>query len=144
MKRIAKEYSIDINNYFEVKYGSMNAKQPKVIYITCKSWIAPQYKGEYKAPLKEVRENFQTRIKTAILNSSKLDDNYLLESDFKFDQLGKREKNFLTIELTVKQKETNALEEFKGEIINTFKNVLDLCTSEILSNNFKLSKRKKG
>lgn len=144
MKRTAKEYSIDLNEHFESKYGTVNKNNPKVIYLTWKSWISPQFNGDYKTPLQEVRKNLQSQIKTAILNSSSFENDFIMESDFKFAQLGKREKNFLTIELFVKQKHNYKLEEFRGEIINTFKSVLDKCTSEIISNNFILTKSKKG
>lgn len=36
MKRLNKEYSLDINEYIDVKYGSVDKFNPIVIYITCK------------------------------------------------------------------------------------------------------------
>lgn len=36
MKRLNKEYSLEINEYIDVKYGSIDKLNPLVIYITCK------------------------------------------------------------------------------------------------------------
>lgn len=36
MKRLNKEYSLDINEYIDVKYGSIDKLNPLVIYVTCK------------------------------------------------------------------------------------------------------------
>lgn len=36
MKRLNKEYSLDINEYIDVKYGSVDKLKPIVIYVTCK------------------------------------------------------------------------------------------------------------
>jgi hypothetical protein len=36
MKRLNKEYSLEINEYIDVKYGSIDKLNPLVIYVTCK------------------------------------------------------------------------------------------------------------
>lgn len=36
MKRLNKEYSLDINEYIDVKYGSVDKLNPLVIYVSCK------------------------------------------------------------------------------------------------------------
>ena len=36
MKRLNKEYSLEINEYIDVKYGSIDKLNPVVIYVTCK------------------------------------------------------------------------------------------------------------
>ena len=37
MKRLNKEYSLEINEYIDVKYGSIDKLNPLVIYVTCMS-----------------------------------------------------------------------------------------------------------
>lgn len=36
MKRLNKEYFLEINEYIDVKYGSIDKLNPLVIYVTCK------------------------------------------------------------------------------------------------------------
>lgn len=36
MKRLNKEYSLELNEYIDVKYGSIDKLNPLVIYVTCK------------------------------------------------------------------------------------------------------------
>lgn len=42
MKRLNKEYSLDINEYIDVKYGSVDRNNPIVIYVTCKRMDLPR------------------------------------------------------------------------------------------------------
>jgi hypothetical protein len=36
MKRLNKEYKLDVCNYISLKYGTVNKDNPQVIYVACK------------------------------------------------------------------------------------------------------------
>ena len=61
MKRLNKEYSIDINPSFKTKYGSTNHKKPEVIYIVGNTYISPSFESnDYVSEVNELKTSYNS------------------------------------------------------------------------------------
>ena len=47
MKRLNKEYILDFSNDIDVRFGSVNKDDPKVIYLSGKCWVSPKFEDDY-------------------------------------------------------------------------------------------------
>ena len=47
MKRLNKEYILDFSNDIDVRFGSVNKDDPKVIYLSGKCWVSPKFEDNY-------------------------------------------------------------------------------------------------
>ena len=61
MKRLNKEYSLDINEYIDVKYGSVDKLNPVVIYVSCKGWVCPECENDYDETINLIFRNEEMR-----------------------------------------------------------------------------------
>lgn len=143
MKRLNKEYSLNINDYIDVKYGSVNRENPIVVYVECKSWICPLYDGDYTSAIDSVVSNCKNMLRKELIRNSKFSNKFFFDFDVKTASLRENKKSFMSFEFLVRQNEkVHNLKDIRDDIEFMFKNVIDCLAVDLNEHIFCLSKRK--
>ena len=144
MKRLNKEYRLDVCNHILVKYGSVNKDNPQVVYITGRCWVSPQCQMNYKYVIEMIEKEMRKNIKLFLTDGINFDNKFILDFDINVDKMNPSEKKFLSFDLYIRQNENNKknlkeLKQFLSNKISTITNNLVYCFKE---NDFTIEKRK--
>ena len=143
MKRLNKEYSLDFNDYIDVKYGSIDKNNPCVIFLEGKTWIEPNYNGNYISDVNGIVLSFKDKLRDAITNSCDFYNKFIFDFDVKTASLRENKKSFVSFEFLVRQSGTvKSLSEIKPIVVCLFKDIINDLTTDFNNHIFSLSKRK--
>lgn len=144
MKRLNKEYPIDISECIEVKYGSINREKPLVVYIEGKSWICPNFNGDFEEEIDCVMANFKKRLRKAIFADNLFENNFVFDFDVKTASLRENKKSFMSFEFFLRQPNEGflCLKDLKNHIMTTYKDIIDNLAIDLSNHTFSLSKTK--
>ena len=141
--RLNKEYNLNINNCFDIKYGSVIRLNPSVIYITCKSWILPNKEMNYRKHIDDILNSFKQNLKRTIIQCDLFDNKFIYDDSINYTTMKVNKKNYFSFEFYIRRNEcTDELSNLNEIMYNTFKNVINDLSNE-LSNDFILTKSKK-
>lgn len=135
MKRLNKEFSVDIDSKFKTKYGSTNHKKPEVIYIVGNTYISPSFdSNDYVSDINDLKNTYNNIINKLIKKyNTDFHKECICGIDICDNRIKKGKKTFLTFELYLKQKNCKQLNEINDIIKNIseklvldFKNNLEL------------------
>jgi len=110
MKRLNKEYKLDVCNHITLKYGTVNRNNPQVVYVSGKCWISPLRKMDYTSVFNDIEKNMRKNIKSFLIDGINFDDKYILDFDVNIDNLIPNEKKFLSFDFYLRQNEKNKKE----------------------------------
>ena len=105
MKRLNKEYKLDVCNHIDVRYGSVNKDNPQVIYVSGKCWVSPKSKMNYKYVIEMIEKEMRKKIKIFLTDGVNFDKKFILDFDLNTDGLDIGEKKFLSFDFYLKQNE---------------------------------------
>ena len=119
MKRLNKEFKLDICDQILLKYGSVNKDNPQIVYISGKCWVSPQTKMDYTLAINIIKKEMKNKIKTFLIDGENFCNKFILDFDISTDKMLPNEKKFLSFDLYLKQNENNkkSLKNLK-EILN--------------------------
>ena len=107
MKRLNKEYGLDVSDSVVLKYGSVNKDNPQVIYITGKCWIKPTINADYDYIITSIKNNMRKDIKYLMTNNVDFDDRFIFNFSISMDDFLINKKKFMSFDFYLRQKETN-------------------------------------
>lgn len=138
-KKLGKEKKLLNNDYFRVKYGTVDAYNFESVYLIIQSWVQPTEITNFDSKISILRKKIQLELK------SKIDKNFFKENiilDFDLRQSGIRlnKKSFMSIELTLYPKNNHKFssETVKDKIYDVTNCVIDT----IYNNNFLFHSKK--
>ena len=145
MIRSNKEYKLDVCNHISLKYGTVNKRNPQVVYVSGKCWITPLKEMNYALAINEAQENMRKNIKAFLIDGVNFDNRYILDFDISVDKLALNEKKFLSFDFYLRQNEENKkellqLKEMLSKKVSTIANNLVYTLKE---NDFSVNKTKK-
>lgn len=142
--RLNKEIKLDCCDGIELKYGTTNKDNPKVVYISGKMWIKPNSKGDYGTIINSIKKNFKNNIKRILNNNVTFDTRYISDFDINPDNLEYGKKTYVYVCLFVRQKkvEITKLKNMKNVILHNFKYLFKDLEKELHDNYFDVSKEK--
>lgn len=106
MKKLCREYKIE-NDLLNVKFGTINREQPKVFYITFNGWI------KNCTEIEEIIRNYKEYITSLIHNHQQISNNFLFNYEIATNKQNKKNKNYFTLEITLKQNQENYISNIK-------------------------------
>jgi hypothetical protein len=144
MKRLKKEYSLDVCNHIVLKYGTVNRDNPQVIYVSGKCWISPKYEMDYGKAISEIERNMRKNIKSLLMDGINFEKKFILDFDINVDGLAPSRKRFLSFDFYLRQnkknkKDLSLLKPLLSGKVSTISNNLVYSFRE---NNFQIEKRK--
>jgi hypothetical protein len=144
MKRLNKEYKLDVCNYISLKYGTVNKDNPQVIYVSGKCWICPKKEMNYEPRINNIEKEMKKRIKTFLTDGVNFDNKFILDFDVNLDGISPEKKKFLSFDFYLRQNEKNNkklkdLKEFLERKVSTISNNLVYLFRD---NDFEIEKKK--
>lgn len=138
-KKITSVIKIN-NNDVKLKIGTVDKKNPTVVYFEGGFYVKPTVKKEsYLNDIDEIKEELNKFVKNYIDSSEKIKKDYMFFTDIAEERIRYNKKSFLTFQLYVKPNDTIL------ETNKTFKNVaLNLTEEEKLVKEFKEILEKNG
>lgn len=143
MKRTNKEIKLNLTELFDVSYGSTNKYNPKVIYISCKTWVEPKEEIEFDSVIGNIFTKFKKELLNRILQSDIFNRKFISNFEIKSSSLQKNKKNFFNFEIYLKQKDkVYFLNELENNVETLFKPLINNLISDFHNNSLFLTKGK--
>ena len=128
MKRLNKEYKLDVCKHILLKYGTVNRNNPQVVYISGKCWVSPQKEMDYSNVINDIEKDMRKNIKSFLIDGVNFDNKFILDFDINIDNLSPKCKKFLSFDFYLRQNEKN-----KKELVD-LKELFDRKISTIANN----------
>ena len=144
MRRLNKEYKLDVCNHIVVKYGSVNKDNPQVVYVSGRCWVAPNSKMDYESVIYNIEKEMRKNIKLFLMNGVNFDKKFILDFDINTDNLTVGSKKFLSFDFYLRQNEANKrqLKDLKTVLSSKISTVVNNLVYLFKENNFTIEKRK--
>ena len=144
MKRLNKEYKLDVCKHISLKYGTVNRNNPQVVYVSGKCWVSPLREMNYSNVIDGIEKEMKKNIKTFFIDNINFDNRFILDFDINVDNLNPQDKKFLSFDFYLRQNEKNKkqltdLKELFNRKVSTIANNLVYMFKE---NDFSIEKRK--
>ena len=144
MKRLNKEYKLDVCKHISLKYGTVNRNNPQVVYVSGKCWVSPLRSMNYDDVISNIEKEMRRNIKTFFIDEINFDNKYILDFDINVDNINPNEKKFLSFDFYLRQNEKNKkqlgdLKDMLNRKVSTIANNLVYMFKE---NDFSIEKRK--
>ena len=107
MRRLNKEYKLDVCNHISLKYGTVNKNNPQVVYVSGKCWISPLKQMDYANVINSIEKGMRKNIKNFLTDGINFENKYILDFDISVDNLSINEKKFLSFDFYLRQNEKN-------------------------------------
>jgi hypothetical protein len=107
MKRLNKEYKLDVSNNVILKYGSVNKDNPQVVYVSGKCWVCPTQETDYDGVIASIESDMRKNIRKVFIDGENFENRFILDFDVSTDGLFPNRKKFLSFDFYLRQKEKN-------------------------------------
>ena len=146
IKRLNKEYRLDICDEISLKYGSVNRLNPQVVYISGKCWLCPRTEMDYQSVLSLIKDKLKKMIKNRLFEDDIFENKLIFDFDVNFEKMNVGEKKFLSFDFFLRQRDENIkmLKDLDTKLKNKLSSVIDFLITELQENNFLVSKTKKS
>jgi hypothetical protein len=144
MKRLNKEYRLDVSDSVTLKYGSVNKDNPQVIYVSGKCWICPTQESDYDEVISSIESDMRRNIRNVLVDGVNFDKRFILDFDISTDGLYPNRKKFLSFDFYLRQNEKNKkkladLKQLLGGKVSLISNKMVFAFKE---NSFTVEKKK--
>ena len=144
MKRLNKEYKLDVCSHVSVKYGSVNRDNPQVIYVSGKCWVSPKSDADYAHVMEKAEKELRKNIKLFLIDGINFDNRFILDFDVNRDNISVGEKKFLAFDFYLRQNENHkkSLKELKSILTNRLSTIVNNLVYDFQENDFSVEKKK--
>lgn len=143
-ERLNSEKKINCDN-FKLKIGTINKKNPKVIYIDGSTFIIPLFESNnYDNDIFQLKKIFLSEIKKYFVKTNLFSNKFIFNLDIKSNGLKKDKKSFLAFQCHLLQEnKINTLSTVKKNTEITLNNFIKSIENDIIGHNFMINKYKK-
>ena len=144
MKRLNKEYKLDVCNHVIVKYGSVNKDNPQVIYVSGKCWVSPKHQMDYEYVISRIEKEMKKNIKLFLIDEINFTNRFILDFDINTDKFNIGDKKFLSFDFYLRQNDSDVkrLKDLKEMLSNKVSTVVNNLVYLFKENGFTVEKRK--
>lgn len=140
LSKFGKEKTLFKDEYFRVKYGTIDALKLNAIYINVESWVQPMELTNFDNKIRLIRSSILSKLNKTI-DTELFSNDVIVDLDLRSSGLMLNKKSFMSIEITIyPQKRVK----FNSEIIKThIKDIAQNTINVLVTNNFKYNSKKK-
>lgn len=107
MRRLRKEFKLNIRDNVMVKYGTVNKDNPRVIYVNGKCWLTQADTIDFKNELSHVENEMRELLKEMLSYSSDFERKFILGFDINTEHTFVGCQKFLIFDFYLKQKDND-------------------------------------
>lgn len=143
MKRTNQKITLHINDTCDMLCGTTNKYQPKVIYVSGKTWVEPMQDKDYNLIINNIFINFKKELYKRILSTQFFDKNFITNFEITQTSLKIHKKSFLNFEIYLRQKnDILLLQDLEEKITLFFKPLINDLIADFKNNSLILTKGK--
>lgn len=105
MKRYNKEYNLDNVGQVQLKLGTINKDDPKVVYVSGKCWVTPNIETNYSDVFDNVRKNVEKVIRKDVASNGFFMNKVIVYFDINPDSFVLGKKKYFGFDLYLRQNE---------------------------------------
>ena len=145
IKRLNKEFNLDVCKHISLKYGSVNKDNPQVVYVTGKCWITPKTEMKYDSVIKSVSKKMEKTVKNFFFDGVNFNDRLIFDFSVNTEGMEPKVKKYLSFDIFLKQNEDNkkALKELKPLMARRVSTISNELVFNLEENNFNVQSEKK-
>lgn len=132
---------------FKVKIGTINKKNPEVVYINLGTYIKPnEIKNSFSDYIIEFDKKTRFFVKKLIVDKNTCYKDFILVTDIADERINKNKKSYLDLQIFLKPKnnETKLFKAIAGNIYDEYAtNIITYVKNELYNNNIECYKTKK-
>ena len=105
MKRYNKEYNLSNFGDIQLKLGTINKEDPKVVYVSGKCWLTPTSEMDYKTVFNEIRGKIEKRTREVVRRSEAFADNFIFNFDINPESFTAGKKKYFAFDIFFRQRD---------------------------------------
>jgi len=99
MKKINSEVKID-SPFFKSKWGTIDKKNPSIIYLEIGTYISPSKESDYSSAIKTIEKNMKSIVGNRIyLSHGDYKPNFIFTTDVADSRISPGKKSYMTFQL---------------------------------------------
>lgn len=98
--KLGKQVKLPGNNHFTIKYGTINALEPKAIFVSIHSWAIPRHNQRFDKKLRRLTLTVKNKIHEEI-DRDVFHQRHIVDFDLRESGLQKNKQSFMAIEITL-------------------------------------------
>ena len=126
MKRFNKEYNLTKYGSIQMKLGTINKDDPKVVYVSGRCWLTPSVEINYKEAFEEIKKNVNKKVKSVIADDDRFSNKFISNFDINPESFVLNKKKYFAFDIFFKQEENN-VRKLKSLIPEFEINMNDIC-----------------
>lgn len=143
MKRLNKEYSLNLSRTIDVKFGSVNKEEPKVVFLSGKCWVSPSFKADnYTNIIETIKLNFKQSIYSYLRSNECYSNKFILDFDINSEGMKEGVQKYLSFNVFFRQTQNPPYKLTDKKLSNEFYKIIDSFETELTENEFLVSKQK--
>ena len=79
MKRFNKEYNLTKYGSIQMKLGTINKDDPKVVYVSGRCWLTPSIEIDYNDAFEEIKKRVCRKVKSVINNDEGFSNKFIFK-----------------------------------------------------------------
>lgn len=146
MRRLGKEYGIDVNSSVTMKYGSVNRNDPRVVYLSGKCWVSPRNETDYEKVAYKVKQAIRRSTNQLVADGKEFDKDYILDFYVNLDELTVNDSKFMSFDIYIRQAagSERPLAELR-DVLSVGADGISSCVESVFNENgFSVGKTKKS
>lgn len=109
MERKKRQVSLAPINGISIAYGTINSKEPKVVYLTGRSWVKPLFEHDYEESLDEIKYNMKRRLNKAIISTESISNRFIFDFSLTAINMKPGKSKFLQFQVFISQQGENLI-----------------------------------
>lgn len=105
MKRLNKEYNLGNYGSIQLKLGTINKDNPKVIYVSGKCWLTPRLNIDYTDAFEEIERNVRKKVKNSLIGCESFSDKFIFNFDINPESFTLNKKKYFAFDIFFKQED---------------------------------------
>lgn len=132
MQKLGKIKKLVIDDQFRVKYGTINYKTPKSIYLTLETWVKPIGEYDFEREVRKIDKQIRQSVYNNNDHSIFLDDTFI-NVDLRPSGMSDAKRSFMSVEITLFPKKVEPFpnEIYKISVSDLSKHIID----DLIKNN---------
>ena len=115
MKRFNKEYNLTKYGSIQMKLGTINKDDPKVIYVSGRCWLTPNIELDFKGVFEEIKKNINKKVKSVIADDDRFSNKFISNFDINPESFVLNKKKYFAFDIFFRQ-EGNVVRKLKSLI----------------------------